>query len=242
MTVGQLPDKRWFEYSWAKHSNPSLTYDQWSPWNEWDYSAADRDRFSRIILNNLDLITDKKVFDIGCLLGTLSLIMLHNSAQHVTAIDIRDDNIKIAKEVCSLAGFNNIEFYCCDLYNADQMLQLINDCETILFSGVFYHINNHYQIIEQLTRSRAQNIILETVVNDSDQSTIDWGYEESEDHRAGSNNNLKKVMIGFPSVKFCQDLLRHHDWQIKSTDRYHYVPDSNDQAHNRCVITASRKL
>jgi hypothetical protein len=160
----------------------------------------------------------------------------------VTAIDIRDDNIKIAKEVCSLAGFNNIEFYCCDLYNADQMLQLINDCETILFSGVFYHINNHYQIIEQLTRSRAQNIILETVVNDSDQSTVDWGYEESEDHRAGSNNNLKKVMIGFPSVKFCQDLLRHHGWQIKSTDRYHYVPDSNDQAHNRCVITASRKL
>jgi hypothetical protein len=64
MSVGQLPDKRWFEYSWVKHSNPALTYDQWSTWDEWDYSAADRDRFSRIILNNLDLITDKKVFDI----------------------------------------------------------------------------------------------------------------------------------------------------------------------------------
>jgi SAM-dependent methyltransferase len=242
MTSEQLPNKRWFEYSWAKHSNPELTYDQWSPWDEWDYSAADRDRFSRIILNNLDLVTNKQVFDIGCLLGTLSLIMLHNSAQHVTAIDIREHNLSIAQEVCSLAGFNNIDFYHCDLYDTARLLELAGHCETILFSGVFYHINNHYQIIEQLTQTRAQNIILETVINDSDQSTVVWSHEESEDHRAGANNSLKKVMIGFPSVRFCQDLLRHHGWQIKSTDKYHYVPDSADNAHDRCIITATRKL
>jgi SAM-dependent methyltransferase len=235
-----LPDKRWFEYSWAKYSNPELTYNQWQPWSEWDYSAADRDRFTRIILKNHDLICGKTVFDIGCLLGTLTLIMLHNGAQYVSSIDVREHNLEIAREVCSLAGFTNVDFLHCDLYDTERLLELAGDCETILFSGVFYHINNHYQIIEQLTKTQAQNIIMETVVNDSDESTVIWGHEESDDHRAGSANRQSRVMIGIPSIKFCRDLLRHHGWKIKSVDKYHYTPDSDDQAHDRCVIVATK--
>ncbi len=217
-----------------------LSYDRWQPWDEWDYSAADRDRFTRTILNNLDLITDKKVFDIGCLLGILSLTMLHNSAKQVVAIDIRQDNLEIAKEVCSLAGFGNIQFHQCDLYDSTRLLSLVDDCDTILFSGVFYHINNHYQIIEQLTSTSATSIILETVVNGSDRSTVEWSHEESQDHRAGSNKNQSRVMIGFPSVRFCQELLRYHGWKIRSVDKYHYIPDSSDNSHDRCVIVATR--
>lgn len=237
-----LPDKRWFEYSWAKYSNPSLNYNDWQPWDEWDYSVSDRDRFTRIVLNNLDLIKDKKVFDIGCLLGILPLTMAHNSAEHVITIDIRQDNLEIAKEVCSLAGFENISFHQCDLYDTARLLDFVDDCDTILFSGVFYHINNHYQIIEQLTSTSATSMILETVVNGSDRSTVEWGHEESEDHRAGSTNGQSTVMIGIPSVRFCLELLRHHGWKIKSTDKYHYTPESNDQAHDRCVISATREI
>lgn len=243
MTVsGTLPDKRWFEYSWAKHFNPDLDYTDWQPWDEWDYSSADRDRFTRIIFNNLDLIKHKKVFDIGCLLGSLAMIMSHNSAKQIVAVDIRKENIAVAQEVCKLAGYTNIEFYVCDLYDWPNMSRLIADCETILFSGVFYHINNHYQIIEQLTSTTAKNIILETVINNSQDATIKWGFEPSDDHRSGLNNGQSMTMIGFPSVKFCQNLLRHHGWKILSTDQYHYIPDSSDQAHDRCVISATRDI
>jgi predicted nicotinamide N-methyase len=238
----RFPDKRWFEYSWAKKNNPELIYDQWQPWDEWTYSQADQERFAKIILDNIDMIAEKKVFDVGTLVGTLALFCLYNKSSHVTSIDVRTENLDIAREGCDLAGFSNVDFILCDLYDSEKLLAMIGDSETILLSGVFYHVNNHYQLIEQLSSSQAQNLILETVINDSTNSTVEWFLEDSTDHRAGADGTRKTVLAGCPSKRYCTDLLKYHGWTIKQTATFFYQPDSNDEPHTRCVISAYRTL
>ncbi len=109
-------------------------------------------------LNNIEL-KNKKVLEIGCGYGSLSVYMAKKGAK-VTGIDISSEAIKISKRNASLNGQKiilkqasgeNISF-------KDQFFDLVVCCETL------EHIPNYKKVIDEIIRvtKNSGNIIITT--------------------------------------------------------------------------------
>jgi hypothetical protein len=244
-----LPDKKYYEYIYHKFFNPHVKYEKWSPWDEWDYPEGDLLRFDRIIVQNAEYIKGQKVFDVACHLGYLSLFCLFNGAVKVTGSNIREKELELSKELCTVAGYlpSQFNFVNLNLYDYDGMLAQMDQHDTLLLSGILYHINNHYQFFELASKSKIKNIIIETeVTGDKDLSLVKWAYEESEHSVNGYYNNLTKIYVGVPSLTFILEMLQYFNWDIKSAIEFPFTNPTTkprtgtNKLHQRAVIVATR--
>lgn len=234
-----LPDKRYYEFIYHKFFNPPVNYIDWKPCEQWDYPEKDLIRFNHIIVNNIKYIKDKKVLDIACHLGYLSLFCLHNGATSVTGTNVRQRELALSQELCTIAGYTNVKFIELNLYDFDNMITYLNHHDTILLSGILYHVNNHYQLLEHITKSNIKNIIIESEIVINDQSIVAWVHENSENRVNGFYNELTDLYVGIPSLKFIVELLTYFNWNIESTVEFSFS-SSVDRIHQRAVIVATR--
>ncbi len=99
------------------------------------------------ILNVIGNLKDKKILDVGCGFGRESIILSKKGAL-VTAIDISDKSIEVAKISASSQGINNIDF---------KVLKVENlDCEKkfdiIFCRGSLHHFYDVKGVIKHLYR------------------------------------------------------------------------------------------
>jgi 2-polyprenyl-3-methyl-5-hydroxy-6-metoxy-1,4-benzoquinol methylase len=238
-----LPDKKYYEYSYHKFFNPEVEYDFWTPWDQWNYPTRDLLRFDHIIGQQLEHIQDKRVLDIACHLGYLSLFCLHNGASYVTGTNIRDRELSIAREVVGLAGYKNVEFKNSNIYNIEEFDKLCNSHDTVLLSGILYHINNHYQILKTIADSSAQTIIIESMLNDSinigDNPIINWKFEDVAVSTLGFEDNQQKTFVGVPNHKWIEKALLQLGFNIIYNEIFEFTV-ANGTLSRRCVIVGQK--
>lgn len=238
-----LPNKQWYEYAYHKFFNPTVNYNEWQPWDQWDYPEKDLIRFGRIITDNLSYINDVRVLDVACHLGYMSLFCLHNGSTQVTGTNVRPGELEIANEICSLAGYNNFEFKNVNLYDLDQMTKLYNSHDTVLLAGIIYHVNNHYQLIENVTNSTVKNIIIEGEIYPSDDSLVHWITESTLPSTRSYSESSVQALVGVPSLAFLTTSLEFFGWQITKADTFDFydsVSMSSDRTYQRAVVVATR--
>jgi len=234
-----LPDKKWYEFAYHKFFNPEVKYEDWMPWDEWDYPERDILRFSKIIKDQSDHIKNSKVLDLACHLGYISLFCLHNNAKWVTGTNVRDFELSIAKDICTKSGYENFEFINSDLNDLTQLRELANTHDTIMLPGVLYHLNNHYQVLETLCNSKAKKIIIESRVLpelEIDTPMVEWGFEENES-TSGFYNNISKVCIGTPNTNWILQILNFFDREVIYNQKISYKKPNGNIDH-RVIITA----
>ena len=238
-----LPEKKYYEYSYHKFFNPEVEYDSWIPWDQWNYPKKDLLRFDHIIGQQLEHIRDKRVLDIACHLGYLSLFCLHNGADYVTGTNVRDRELSIAKEVVGLAGYKNVEFKNSNIYNIEEFNKLCNSHDTVLLSGILYHINNHYQILKTVADSSAQTIIIESKLNDSinigDNPIINWKFEDVAESTLGFEENQQKTFVGVPNHKWIEKALHQLGFNIIYNEIFEFI-DPNGTLSKRCVVVGQK--
>ena len=240
-TKAHLPDKKYYEFIYHKFFNPTVSYTEWKPWDQWDYPEKDLIRFKHIIVDNIDYIKDLKVLDVACHLGYLSLFCLHTGSKYVTGTNVREREIDLSQELCTIAGYNNFKFINLNLYDFVSMTTQLNQHDTVLLSGILYHVNNHYQLLEYITNSNIKNIIIESEVTDNnDQAIVNWVHENSEHRVNGFYNDLEELYVGIPSLKFLTELLRYFKWDIKSSVSFPFSSSTN-RLHQRAVVVATRQ-
>jgi hypothetical protein len=236
-----LPDKRWYEYAYHKFFNPTVDYAQWHPWNEWDYPEKDLVRFGHIIAENLQYIQNQRVLDVACHLGYLSLFCLHNGSTQLTGTNVRVFELEIAKEICRLAGYTNATFENTNLYDQARMSQLYNSHDTVLLAGIVYHINNHYQLFEQITKSTAKNIIIEGEIYPSADPVVNWIVESTAPSTRSYSETDHQLLVGVPSLSFLTKTLEFFNWQIAKADVFEFdTKTSADRTYQRAVVVATR--
>jgi SAM-dependent methyltransferase len=236
-----LPDKRWYEYAYHKFFNPTVNYADWQPWDQWDYPEKDLDRFGRIITNNLKYIKDQRVLDVACHLGYLSLFCLHNGSTHVTGTNVREIELGIADEICNLAGYKNASFENVNLYNQQRMKELYNSHDTVLLSGIVYHINNHYQLIEDISDSTAKTIIIESEIYPSDDPVVHWITEETAHSTRSYSATRPRTLVGVPSLPFLIKILEYFNWHVDHVDIFDFDTNiSSAHTYQRGVVVAVR--
>jgi 2-polyprenyl-3-methyl-5-hydroxy-6-metoxy-1,4-benzoquinol methylase len=238
-----LPDKKYYEYSYHKFFNPEVEFDSWQPWDQWQYPDRDLTRFDHIIGQQLDHIRGKRVLDVACHLGYLTLFCLHNQASYVTGTNIRETELAIAREINSLAGYTNFEFLNSNIYNIDEFKNLCNLHDTVIVSGLLYHINNHYQILKTIADSTAQTLILESTLDNSidlgGNSIINWVHENTDDPTNGFEDDQSITFVGVPNHKWIEKALVQVGFKIIYNKIYEYTRTSGTLSR-RCVVVGQK--
>lgn len=236
-----LPDKRWYEYAYHKFFNPDVEYKNWQPWDEWNYPEKDLNRFGRIVTDNLKYIENQRVLDVACHLGYISLFCLHNNSSYVTGTNVRPTELSIAKEICNLAGYSNFSFENVNLYEQTRMMQLYNSHDTVVLAGIIYHINNHYQLIEQITNSTAKTIIIEGEVYPSNDPVVHWITEPTKPSTRSYSDSSDHLLVGVPSLCFLTTLLKFFNWHIDQISTFDFdTATSSTRTYQRAVVVATR--
>jgi len=221
-----LPNKKYYEYAYHKFFNPEVTYDKWQPWDQWTYPDADVLRFDHIINQQLSHITNRRVLDIACNLGYISLFCLHNNAEFVTGTNVRNRELSIADEICTLAGYSNYKFINSCIYNLNELLDLCNTHDTVVLSGIIYHINHHYQLLKTIADSSASCIIIETQFDNAiDIGTtpiISWSRENTQISSNGFEPGKDTTFIGTPNRRWVEQALIDLNFKISYNKTIEY--------------------
>lgn len=241
--ISWLPDKKYYEYAYHKFFNPEVQHKDWQPWDQWTYPDRDILRFTHVIHNQLPYIQGNRILDVACHIGYLTLFCLHNNASFVTGTNVRSVELGIANEICSLANYKNFKFLNSDLYNTTELLDLCNNHDTVLLSGIMYHVNNHYSLLKTISDSTAKNVIIEAQLdyNDADPTIpyIRWGHEDSNISTNGLFQDKPKSFIGIPNQKWFEEALVDLNFNIAYNKIIEYNKP-NGFLTKRCIITGTK--
>ena len=155
-------------------------FDQLAP--EWDAQLIRSDEKINLILDNAGLIKGqcegKKVLDVACGTGVLINDYKLRGIKDITAIDISDEMIKIAKE-----KFPDVNFICADVENTDFETKF----DAIVVYNAFPHFPNGSALIEKLS----------SLINDGGTLTIAHGMsrKQIDNHHQGSAKNVSNGLI-----------------------------------------------
>ena len=238
-----LPDKKYYEYAYHKFFNPEVNYANWTPWDEWNYPERDLLRFDHIIRQQVAHIQNKTVLDVACHLGYLSLFCLHNGAKQVTGTNVRDKELSIAKEISQLAGYTNCEFLNSNIYNLEKFYKLCNAHETVLLSGILYHVNNHYQLLKTIADSSAQTLILESSIQHAidlaEYPIINWRMENTDISTSGFEDDQSITFVGIPNHKWIEQALRQLGFKLTYNEIIEYN-DPSGRRTKRCILVGQK--
>lgn len=243
--VSQLPDKRYYEYIYHKLFNLDATFERWNDWPVWNYPVQDALRFKYILLDNAQYIKNSCVADFGCHIGYMSLFMSHLGAKFVTGTNIRQQELNLSRELCHIAGANNVKFIQSDLHNYQDVLNICNNHETVLFSGILYHLTDQVNLLETVTNSTAKTLIID---NEEDASIVDikhplifYKIENTDISVNGFDNSTRSnsILVGLPNQSWIDFTMTYFGWK-KVYDKKYKMYRQGD--HNRNVSTWTRDI
>jgi len=237
----QLPDKKYYEFGHYmfnsnKFKNLEYEWNNWQHWILWHYPVYDLNKFNRLILQNAKYIKNKRILDIGCNLGILSLLCLHLDCKKVTGFDIRENKLKLAEFICKKYGSDRHEFKKVNLQNYADLLKVSQKIDTIIFAGVIYHVPNHYDILRTLSNSKASTMIIQN--RDSEQfwnnpkPNIAWTTEITENPQNGFDQNLKEILVGRPNQAWINHAMKELGWKLIKHEQYLHRMGSNDNVNH----------
>lgn len=183
------------------------------------------ERYNHLILPNLSGIVGKRVLDIGSLDGRWMWACLESGAAFVTGVEGRADTAErqIVQLKTDFEGrYNVIVGNIFDVLNVFMPYQF----DTILCLGLFYHVLNHERLIALMARLRAQAIIIDSAMLDSDEMMIKLQHEPTKNPLMGIGSGAQ-VLVGIPSRGALEAMAAMHGYQAR------YIPwDANAIANH----------
>tara|TARA_A100001015_G_C14923058_1_gene685098 strand:- start:396 stop:1271 length:876 start_codon:yes stop_codon:yes gene_type:complete len=246
----KLPDKKYYEFAYHMFNQRQFTdldkvWKNWKPWAVWNYPVYDLYRFNTIIIQNKKFIKNKRVVDLGCNLGYFSLFSLHCGAKFVKGIDVRDKKLPIAEFICKEAGYDNVDFEKVDFSITTGMHKALEDIETIICSGIIYHIQNHHQFFKNMTQSSASCIIIDNFEDNKYVGELyphmHWKYENTAgvvNEMGAHDENNKKMLVGRPNQTWIDNTMNDLGWSRKKIE--YYAPWLNDVSNTRVCSVFTR--
>jgi SAM-dependent methyltransferase len=211
----ELPDSKIYQYiSHLFHGNCLIPWDAYEPNISWKYPDHDRDRFTRILLDNHQFIAGKKVLDLGCHTGFMLYVAHYLGATKLSGVNIRDHAVDVAKYFFDQLKID-ADFYTNDIENYAMLENLCEQHDTVIMASVLEHLKNHEHILSIISRSKIKYIILEgTLVQDDNlQPRIHYRIEDTAWNFA-SDNRQPRSIAGIPNRRFLETMLYFHNWKI----------------------------
>lgn len=170
------------------------------------------------------LISNKRVLDIGCADGDMSFLCELLGAKEVTAIDWADTNFNFMQGVCALRDHMNSKVQICSGNLEDMDLSFLGIWDVILFLGILYHLPNPIRVLRKLSvvahqiiaSTRVFDVIPGLPQNDLRQRRLAYLLEPAE-----SNNDSSNWWI--PTEAAVTTMLGRAGWRVVSSLRLDQV-------------------
>jgi ubiquinone/menaquinone biosynthesis C-methylase UbiE len=148
---------------------------------------------------------DKKVLEIGCGIGT-DTINFARSGAHVTAVDISEKSLEIAKQRAEVFGLGpNISFLQGNAEHLTDFVEVTN-YDLVYSFGVIHHTPCPKNVVEEIKRFMSDDTMLKLMVyakNSWKRVMIDAGFDQPEAQRGCpiaytySENEVRQLLDGF---------------------------------------------
>ena len=248
--LSQLPDKKYFEFLyhvWHNGMQDDLeTYwQEWSPWKIWSYPIHDLIRYKTMLLNHLDLIKEKRVATIGSHIGVEVLFSLHMGARHCVGVEPFEGKNRLASFVCQKAGYENFDLLTSELKD-EHIYQKLRNFDTVVLGGLMDMIPDHYRLIDNISTTGIENIIIEVGEKGHSLSTIPnicWENYGADEHGYGPYNpSVETGLHGYPNLAFLKMLLSEFGYDFQKQDFFHKIKPETGETNLRSVsVFKSRK-
>ena len=173
--------------------------------------ATTNDYIGSFLLRHKSIFQDKHIVDFACKYGEYSFLALLNGASSVLAIDVREDNIKVAKSIKEDLSISDtaIDFVVSNIHDHQKNKTLCNNCNTAFLLGIMYHIHDHVDVINSIFDNNVENIVIESGIFDHEKPIIWWKEEPTFEPMSGWHNYKNTIIVGYPTVSWF-DLLANH--------------------------------
>ncbi len=220
---------------------------------EWDlldiqncsYPYSDKVRIQKQLIDNIDLIKDKNILDLGCHNGIFLDAMIQLGAKAVLGTNVRSDMIGLANEAITKSGYNNATVIYNDIYDLNALEKLLPNVETIHLCGLLYHINNHFELLCKISDSKASSLILDSIYYLPDwydqQPKVTWRRENPMPTINGMDVKTpgQNIFVGIPNLQWYIESLPMLGWTIKNIDYVTFM-HFKSKIRRRVVITCTR--
>lgn len=228
----RLPDKKFYEFmyhAWFSNNleNVADFYSTWKPWDEWDYPIDDLIRFKKLIIDNESHIKDKNVFDIGSHLGYMTLFCLNLKCKHVVGLEPRENKLELSNFVCREAGYKNFNFVQGSTHE-EKFMHHAGQVDTVILSALIYHVADHFNLLEKITNSPAECLIIENKEKNNiafdTRPQVYWEIEDSEQGKevGAWRFDKKELLVGTPNQPFLNSIMFELGWKLEKNE-YFYV-------------------
>jgi hypothetical protein len=226
----------------------NLTFESFTKSADWTYDILDLIKVNHLILDNIDSITGKKVIDFCTHTGTISGLCLHHAASHVTFTEIRDPFLQLTNKRMELMGFAPEQYASCltDIHDYKTNTELCTGKDTVILSGIIYHVHDHYSILESIIRAQPKSIIIETChyrpIADIADPLIYWMSEETEKNTCNAYyKDYPVAMVGFPNLSWFNFTMNFFGYQESKRVLYDSWMPSEDILSER-IPTITRSV
>ena len=143
-------------------------------------------RFAAIVEHSRTALAGKRVLDIASHDGRWSFAALQAGCSHVVGIEPRADLVRNARATFVRYGVasDRYEFLQADAFDALRPANVKVD--TVLCLGFFYHTVRHVELVDLISRTGAQCVIIDTEIVPRAQTT-DWETIAPDDRRVFGN-------------------------------------------------------
>lgn len=196
-----------------------------------------------------EILQDKKVIDIACNFGYWSAFSYLNQCHSVVGVDVRDDNLKVAKSIQEDLALptDQVEFVKADIHDYTHIKKLCDEKNTVLLLGIMYHIHDHFNVLQAVCQPTVQHVVIETgqsteIINSPD-PLIWWKTESTFELLAGSMNRNDEILVGYPNTAWFDIAMRNLGFERVSTlhgERYNSAQKIEKFKYTRSVFLYKR--
>ena len=245
-------DTRFYEYVNKKLSDHTVC------WNDKIFTGYSIPygyaiRMQTQLIDNVELIRDRRVVDLGTHRGQFLYPCIELGCQSITGVQpLADYNTAINEALVGLNYSNRARAIWGDAYDLPGLTEILNNQDTLLMLGLIYHLNNHYQLLDAITRTNLTGLVIDISVIDEDLAhytnsnpMIKWltepqNIDEGGWEFAGIEKNW--TWVGLPNASWIVQTLQYLGWQIKSNVMHSALRTRKPQLRHRGIITATRNL
>lgn len=181
-----------------------------------------RPEVQKCLINNIDIIENKKIIDFACYLGTWSFFAADKNCKQVLGVDVREENLQIANSIkkdCA-ADDQQISFLQSDIHDYKKNSELCSDADTVFLFGIMYHVHDHYEIIKSVCQPTVKHIAIVTGIYENEQPVIWWKKEPTFELISGWENNKNEILVGYPTISYFDLILDMLGFKKIAQDRY----------------------
>jgi len=207
-------------------------------------------RIQTQLIDNIELIQNKKIVDLGTDRGQFLYPCLELGCASITGAQTINEYNDVINQALTYLDYNDrANAIWGDAYDLVGLTQILKGKDTLLMLGLIYHLNNHYQLLEAITKTNLTGLVIDVSINAGlDHHTdlepkIKWKPEPKNIDVNGweiGGINKNWMWVGIPNASWVIQTLQFFGWKIKSNVIHSYLRTSSPTLNNRGIITAYR--